>query len=235
MKGKKFRVLIVIPLLFLVIFFAFKISPPVQKFLLTGYLKFPMSLTVFEKNNHPEYPKTILPIPIVPEYVVAVFKNSHLLLVYQSGDLVKEYTVNVRREKPDRETWDDDQTPEGVFRIETMDSVSMPPWERWMRLDTLDVARNSYGKMYPDGEKRIHSYEDRFGLLDSDQALRKFNEINSDQKILRGIGIHGGGFSSYHDWTNGCVGMRDEDVRELFDLLKNSPNQGIGTMVIIQD
>ena len=53
--------------------------------------------------------------------------------------------------------------------------------------------------------------------------------------MLRGFGIHGGGYYPNHDWTLGCSALDDKDVIELYELLLDNPNGGIGTLVYIAD
>lgn len=191
--------------------------------------------TVYEKNNHPEYPKTKIEILDHSGYLVAVYKDEHRLKLYKNGEIIKEYEVNIKRELPDRKVFEDDQTPEGIFKIDSMDVIEDNPWKRWIRIDTFKKAKKDYIESYPDGEKQIQSFEANYGALGNDQTLRQFNEINEDKKILRGIGIHGGGFSLYHEWTWGCIAMNNQDITELFDYLKTNPNGGLGTKVVIMD
>lgn len=209
--------------------------PLIEKWGLTKYLETPTNLTIYEQNNHPEYPKTKISIPEHSGYLINIHKDEHKLYLYRDNEIIREYDVNIRRDEPDRQMWEDDQTPEGIFHIETMDPVSDPPWERWMRLDTTDHARNLYVTHHDDGQRRIDAFESQYGPIAGDREIRQFNQINADQKMLRGVGIHGGGFSLYHEWTVGCPAMADEDVIELFDLLKSGVNRGIGTPVVIQD
>lgn len=171
-------------------------------------------------------------------YFIHVSKKRHLLTLYENGEVLKKYKVNVRNEKADREIWEDDQTPEGLFTIETMnytDQKSLQRWERWMHLDTRKKARALYIKNYKDGAERINNFEKKHGPLNTDQKVRQFNASNPDQKMLRGIGIHGGGYYAFYDWTQGCVALSNRDVKELFQFLKESKNGGIGTPVEIED
>lgn len=214
---------------------AWFVFPPFQKSLLTAYLHLPSLKSIDEKNINPEYTKTVIALPQETGFLVAVYKDRHELELYQDNVLVKTYRVNIRREQEDAEVAEDDQTPEGIFAIETMDVVSNPPWERWMRLNTLDKAKGMYAAAYTDGADRIGQYEKEHGSITTDADIRAFNGANSDQELLRGIGIHGGGFSLNRDWTKGCVGMADADVIELFNFLKTAPSGGIGTKVVIQD
>ena len=192
-------------------------------------------LTVYEQNENPDYPKTKVKIPEHNGYLIAIYKDEHRLKLFEDNEIIKEYEINIRRELADRQTWEDSQTPEGVFTIDSMNVIDDNAWKRWIRLDTFEKAKKSYIENYPDGETRIQDYESNFGKLGSDKSLRQFNEINSDQKILRGIGLHGGGFSLYTEWTLGCAAMNNEDIIELFDILKKSENGGIGTVVVVGD
>lgn len=191
--------------------------------------------TVYEQNSDNDFPKTKIDIPKHEGYLVAIYKDEHRLKLYNNNEIVKEYEINVKREREDREVWSDNQTPEGIFKIETMDEVTNG-WSRWMRLDTSEKAKQDYIDNHGDGGRgRIYIFENTHGEINSDEQIRKFNKLNIDRMMLRGIGIHGGGFLLYDEWTEGCMAMDDEDVIELFDILKQSENGGIDTPVIIQD
>ncbi|OJI06864.1 hypothetical protein BK004_01860 [bacterium CG10_46_32] len=213
----------------------FHIVPAMKKAALTVWLNTPTELTIYEKNNHDDFSKTVIPLPQESGYLIAVYKDQHKLKLFRNNELVKEYDVNVRRELEDRKVWEDGQTPEGIFYIETMDKVSDPPWSRWIRLNTMEKARALYSDAYTDGIQLINSFEAHYGALDSDKKIRQFNQLHPSQNMLRGVGIHGGGFSLYHEWVEGCVALSDENVIELFDILKDSENGGIGIKVVIQD
>lgn len=215
-------------------------------FIIAGYLKFAyyinrgvkfiknVGLTVYEQNSDNNFPKTIIEIPKHNGYLVAVYKDEHKLKLYKNNNIIREYDVNIRREYIDRQSWEDEQTPEGIFQIETMDIVTNG-WSRWMRLDTTERAIQMYIKNHKDGSKIIKEFETEFGKILGDKEIRHFNELNRDKEILRGIGIHGGGFSLYYDWTRGCIAMNDKDAEELFGLLEQGANKGIGALVVIQD
>lgn len=199
------------------------------------YQDLPTAKTIYEQNNNSNFPKTRIQIPKISGYLIAVYKDAHKLKLLENNQVIKEYNVNLRRELEDRKTWDDNQTPEGIFHIETMDIVDDPIYIRWMRLNTLDKAKILYLKTYQDAQKHLADFEHQYGKLTSDASIKKFNSIYKDEKMLEGIGIHGGGFSLYHDWTWGCIALEDKDVIELFDLLNKSQKRGIGTTVIVQD
>jgi L,D-transpeptidase-like protein len=233
MKKKKI-LLISILVLFLTPIVYLTVWPQIKGIAFTLYLKIPASETIYEKNGD-AYPKTIIELPEEEGYLIAVYKDVHELHLLKNNEIIKKYDVNIRNEKIDRKVWEDDQSPEGVFTIESMDVVTDPAWKRWMRLDTTEKAHEIYKESFADGGERIKEFEDLYGPLDNDEALREFNEINSDQKILRGIGIHGGGFSIYRDWTLGCIAMSNKDIIDLYSVLQDSENTGMGTTVVIQD
>jgi hypothetical protein len=235
MSKKKIIIIALILILVFTSFIIFKKTYLLQNlsFKILNSLKL-KNLTIYEQNNHLKYPKTIIEIPKHQGYLVAVYKDEHKLKLYQDNQIIKEYDVNIKRELPDRKIWEDNQTPEGIFKIETMDKVTNG-WSRWMRLNTLNTALPNYINNYSDGEERINNFEKEYNEIKTDADLRKFNSLNSDQKILRGIGIHGGGFSLYREWTWGCIAMSNKDVIELFDFLSKNENNGLNTLVIIQD
>jgi hypothetical protein len=234
-RKKKILLLIIITLVLLSIPILYSIAwPQIKGIVFSIYLKIPTANTIYERNNN-DFPKTIIELPKDEGYIIAVYKDAHELYLLKNNEIIKKFDVNLRNEEGDRKIWEDDQTPEGIFKIESMDIITNPSWKRWMRLDTTEKAHEIYKEAFIDGEKRIEEFEKLYGPLDNDENLRKFNDENYDQKILRGIGIHGGGFSIYHDWTKGCVAMSNKDIIELYDILQNSGNKGIGTKVIIQD
>lgn len=190
--------------------------------------------TIYRQNNNNNYPKTKIEIPSQDGFLIAVYKDAHKLFLYQDNKIIKEYDVNIKRELVDRTIWEDNQTPEGIFKIETMDEVTNG-WSRWMRLDTHEKAKEIYKGNVFGGTERIRDYEKEYGEIKTDSDIRKFNSIYSSHKILRGIGIHGGGFSLYNEWTQGCIALNNEDVDELFEILKKGENKGMGVPVIIQD
>lgn len=190
--------------------------------------------TIYEQNSSNNFPKTKIEIPNVSGYLIAIYKDKHKLKLYKNNKLIKEYDVNIRRDYEDRKVWEDSQTPEGIFKIETMDKVTNG-WERWMGIDTSEKAKKIYRENVKNGQELIKEFENKYGIINSSKQIREFNKIYKNQKMLIGIGIHGGGFSLYNDWTNGCIAMSNTDVIELFDLLEKDDNNGVGTLVIIQD
>lgn len=190
--------------------------------------------TIYWQNSNNNYPKTKIEIPEHSGYLIAVYKDAHKLKLYKDNKIVKDYDVNIKRGKEDRKVWEDSQTPEGIFKIESMDIISNG-WSRWMRLDTTKKAREIYIKNVNNGEKFINEFEEKFGQIKDYMDIREFNSIYPEHKMLSGVGIHGGGFYLFYEWTQGCVAMSNDNVDELFDLLKSGEKKGMGVPVIIQD
>lgn len=81
--------------------------------------------------------------------------------------------------------------------------------------------------------KKMHSYWDRFLLLDypNEESYHKFNQrkarglIPANSKIGGGIGIHGTlpkqdyMVDKYYNWTLGCISLKRPDIEELYDLI----------------
>jgi murein L,D-transpeptidase YafK len=109
----------------------------------------------------------------------------------------------------DKRMQGDRETPEGTFHI-----IAKRDDKRWNKFMLLD---------YPTGAD-----EARF------RAMKARGRIPSSARIGGGIGIHGvrPGVQSAIDlkinWTNGCIGMKNADVDELFRIV------AVGTPVVIR-
>jgi hypothetical protein len=187
------------------------------------------------ENQDPATFLSKIEIPYSTSYLVAVYKNAHILRIIKEKKTVREYKTNVRNELPDRLLEDDYQTPEGVFTIWQIAVVTDPPWSRWLAFDTTTKAKEIFRNEYADGRKILSAYETGQGEIKNDADIRLFNKRNPRTPMLRGFGIHGGGYKPGHDWTWGCPALSDRDVIELYDFILKNPDGGIGTMVIIQD
>ena len=106
-------------------------------------------------------------------------------------------------------TQGDRKTPEGTFTI-----VSKRIHNKWCRYMGLD---------YPTPAD-IYKFNQR-----KQQGLIPFNA-----KLGGGIGIHGtwpneeNAVDEYQNWTEGCISLKNEHVKQLFDMVS------IGTKVTIQ-
>jgi len=166
---------------------------------------------------------------------IVVYRDDKILHLFSGNQIIREYQVNLRNELEDRKIWEDDQTPIGSFHIEDIAKVSNPSRCRWMRLDTLDKAKKIYKEHYPDWNQILIDYESQFWPITTDADIRKFNEKNSKQKLLRWIWVHG-----WWIWKNprtvGCVSMDDDNVMELYDLINSDfqENKSVPIFILVK-
>ena len=137
---------------------------------------------------------------------IVITKSKRALDVFDSDKLIKTYKI-VLGFAPvgDKEIEGDGRTPEGEFYVFTKNAKS-----------NFHV---SLGISYPslDDAKRGIANE----LISSDEADEIVKATASNgmppQKTALGgeIYIHGGGTEK--DWTDGCVALKDVEIKELFD------------------
>jgi hypothetical protein len=122
---------------------------------------------------------------------ILVDKLAHLCLLLSKGQIEKTYVANLGRNwyRP-KEMSQDAATPEGAYKINRLNAA----------------GKYGYALMidYPNAEDRTHF-----------QALKRQGAIASSARIGSNIEIHGGGRSS-SDWTDGCIALRDADMRNLY-------------------
>jgi murein L,D-transpeptidase YafK len=130
---------------------------------------------------------------------IVIDKSNYELSVYDDKGWYATYPVVFGNNSlADKKMQGDNNTPEGVFHI-----GSKRVHDNWCRYLSID---------YPTKE----SYE-KFNLR------KQRGEIPADASIGGGIGIHGtlpyGDFvvDRYQNWTLGCISMKNDDVRELYD------------------
>lgn len=143
-------------------------------------------------------------------YYIVVEKSKFLLTIYDAdGWLIKYPVVFGNSDLGDKMMEGDRKTPEGTFTI-----VSKKPHEKWDRFLMLD---------YPNKES-----------FDKFKYRKEHGLIPASAKIGGGIGIHGVwpheefAVDRYDNWTQGCISMKNEDVEELYNMVKP------GTKVIIK-
>ncbi len=129
-----------------------------------------------------------------------VTKHTYELSVYDNkGWLVTYPVVFGNSDLKDKMYEGDRETPEGTFKI---------------------------------ASKRVHNKWCRMLMLDfpNEESVAKFNQrkqqgmIPANARIGGGVGIHGTwphedyAIDKYDNWTQGCISMKNEDVKELFNL-----------------
>jgi hypothetical protein len=122
---------------------------------------------------------------------ILIDKLAHLCLLINKGRVEKTYEANLGRNwyRP-KEMSQDAATPEGAYTINHQNSAG-----RYGQALMID---------YPNANDRKHF-----------QALKRQGTIASGARIGSNIEIHGGGRSA-SDWTDGCIALRDADMRDLY-------------------
>ncbi|HEX8128728.1 MAG TPA: L,D-transpeptidase [Pyrinomonadaceae bacterium] len=161
-------------------------------------------------------PQSPLKLPLVNPRIV-VSKSKRQLLLYADGALVRTYRIALGANPSDDKVRQGDRaTPEGDFYI------------------CVKNARSNFylslGLSYPNEEDAERGLRDK--LITRAERDRIVRAIRNKQRppwdtALGGeIFIHGGGTDG--DWTWGCVGLANPDIKELFDALP------LGTRVRIE-
>lgn len=162
-----------------------------------------------------------------PQSRMAIFidKSAHTLSLYLGGSWLKSYPMELGDGGlGDKQVQGDHKTPEGSFYIAEK-SVLRPVdkflGSRWLRISYPNLE---------DGERGI-----RQGLIDqptSDAIKRAWENKSIPPQYTAlggGVGIHGGNSKEQgHNWTWGCIGLRDQDIEDFFDYVQ------VGTPIFIQ-
>jgi len=136
--------------------------------------------------------------------VILVDKVAHILYVYQSGKAIRSYSAEFGPNwMAHKERTGDRATPEGNYHIASKKAGGSTTYHKAMLLD------------YPNAEDRI-----RF------EAKKRKGLISRNAGIGNLIEIHGNGGKGF-DWTIGCIGLKDRDIDDLYQLV------GSGTRVTI--
>lgn len=143
-------------------------------------------------------------------YYIVIDKSDYELNVYDSqGWLIAYPVVFGNNDQGDKMVQGDRKTPEGTFTI--VSKRIHNKWCRYMGLDYPTVAD-------------INKFNQR-----KQQGL-----LPANAKLGAGIGIHGtwpneeNAVDEYQNWTEGCISLKNEHVKQLFDMVT------IGTRVTIQ-
>ena len=147
--------------------------------------------------------------------LIVVNKSQRKLFLYEGETFLKCYPVSLGKNPAgQKEREGDKKTPEGNFYI--CQKVENPKKEllgsRWMRIS------------YPNEEAAERGLKN--GLITEEEyrrivrALLRKETPPQKTPLGGGIGIHGGnGLHFKADWTEGCIGMYDEDIEEFYDFI----------------
>lgn len=130
--------------------------------------------------------------------VILVDKVGHILYVYQSGKVIRSYEAEFGPNWMAHKEWAGDKaTPEGNYRITKKKERGSTIYHKALLID------------YPNAEDKI-----RFA------AKKRKGLISRKAGIGSLIEIHGNGGKGFH-WTNGCVGLKDQDIDDLYKLVSS--------------
>jgi murein L,D-transpeptidase YafK len=151
------------------------------------------------------------------EVLVVVNKSERRLKVFRGEKEVQSFPVVLGpKSQGDKQRQGDGQTPEGTFYVCEKNEKSK---------FYLFV-----GLSYPNQEDAERGLRD--GLITAEehdaivQAIADHKKPPWYTKLGGEIGLHGGGTA--WDWTEGCVGLDNGDMRELYALMP------MGTVVVIE-
>ncbi len=180
-----------------------------NKLLISSIMILTSALTSFGQNIQ------ILPPMKNPHIVIQ--KKQRLLKIFDGAKLVKKYKI-VLGSAPngDKQTEGDGKTPEGTFYIFTKNDRSK--------------FYLSLGVSYPGIEDAKRGLKEKIISQEEHDAIVKAideKQMPPQKTALGGeIYIHGGG--TENDWTDGCVALKNEEIREIFDAIP------VGTAVKIK-
>ena len=163
------------------------------------------------------FSQTREPLPAMENPNIVISKKKRLLEIFDGEKLVRRYKIALGfSAKDDKEIEGDGKTPIGEFYVFTKNPESK--------------FHLSLGLSYPNLE------DAQRGLKAKIISQEEFDEIAKaiaekrmpPQKTALGgeIYIHGGGTKS--DWTEGCVALENEQIKEIFDAIP------VGAKVIIK-
>lgn len=150
--------------------------------------------------------RRLLPPMENPHLVIR--KKKRLLEIFDGETLVRQYKIVLgRAARGDKQIEGDGKTPEGEFYVFTKNSESR--------------FYLSLGLSYPNIEDAKRGLAEKIiSRAEHDEILKAIAEKTMPpQKTALGgeIYIHGGG--TENDWTDGCVALRNEEIKEIFDAI----------------
>ena len=138
--------------------------------------------------------------------LIIVKKSQRTLELFDGNRLIKRYTMVLGfAPTGDKEVEGDGRTPEGEFYVFTKNAESRFHLSLGISYPAPDDAKRGIDN------KLITSAE-----ADAIAEATANREMPPQKTALGGeIYIHGGG--TERDWTEGCVALKDEEIKELFD------------------
>ncbi len=145
-------------------------------------------------------------LPEMKDPKIIIKKNDRTLEVFDGDKLIKTYTIALGSQPiGDKEIEGDGKTPEGDFYIFTKNLNSKFYLSLGVSYPSTDDARRGL-----DGKLITQEEYDQIVSAINDKKIPLQNT-----KLGGEIYIHGSGNAV--DWTQGCIAMKNSDMKELFD------------------
>lgn len=152
-----------------------------------------------------------------PQLWLSIDKSERRLAVWSGNTELKRYRVGLGDPSGDKVRQGDKKTPVGTFTVVTRNEQSN--------------FHLFLGISYPDAADADRA--EAAGLVTAAQA-RAIREADAgdvlppwNTRLGGAIGIHGGGSTS--DWTLGCIAVTNEEIEELWEVVRH------GTRVVITE
>ena len=125
-------------------------------------------------------------------------KSKRTLSLLKDGEVIRSYRVALGRNPRDHKIQEGDgRTPEGQYRIDRRNAAS--GFYRALHVsypNAADRERASKNRVSPGGDIMIHGIKNGFGWV--------------------------GRLHRLVDWTNGCVAVTDEEMREIWNAVPDN-------------
>ena len=149
---------------------------------------------------------------------IEIKKSRRILQIYDGEKLSKKYKIALGfAPEGDKRVAGDGKTPEGKFYVFTKNEQSK--------------FYLSIGLSYPNIEAATRGLQEKIISVEEHDAIIKAVEqkkMPPQQTALGGeIYIHGGGITT--DWTEGCIALRNKEMREIFEAIP------VGAEVVIEE
>ncbi|CAN5414208.1 L,D-transpeptidase [soil metagenome] len=139
---------------------------------------------------------------------LVIKKSSRLLQIYDDKNLIKTYKIALGfAPKKDKEIEGDGKTPEGEFYVFTKNENSKFHLSLGISYPNIEDAKRGL-------KEQIITQKEHDTIV---EAIRQKQMPPQKTKLGGEIYLHGGGISS--DWTEGCVALKNEEIKEIFDAI----------------
>lgn len=186
-----------------------------MKLFVTGFVFVMLILTAAFANfgRRIEYAMPTESLPPMKNPRLVVKKKKRELQLYDSEKLVKTYRIALGfASEGDKNREGDGKTPEGEFYIFTKNAQSKFYLSLGISYPNAEAAKRGL-------KAKLITKRERDEIV---EAVKNKRMPLQNTALGGEIYIHGGGSRS--DWTWGCVGLENEEIKELFDALSVGTN-----------